>query len=438
MTNRVLRTAVAALLVSVLGAAVASAQAAGPNVNLSPDPLAGTHARGKLQAEPDLAIDPNDPQHLVAAVQEGRFHSGGGALAIAFATSTDGGSTWATGLLPGLTDASGGTYDRASDPVAAVGPDGTAYVASLLFNEDNPDTAIAVSRSSDGGITWPEPVAVATTDDPSSFWDKEWIVADPVDGSLYVAWKDFTGFGDGGPMLLSRSTDGGDTWSTPRSITPNHNAFAAQPLVLPNGRLAVVYSVHREKIRIIRSRDGGQTFGRARAVAVMQPSVLAGLRTGDGLPSATVDPVTGVIHVAWQDGRRDASDVSSVRSTDGGRTWTEPRRVNRSPRGEAQFLPDVSASGSVVHVFYYDGTDDASDADLFTFSYSRSVDGGANFGAPVVVGDTSFPASAAASTTQGLMFGDYIGSAAGPAGAYAVWIDTRDGQPDMYTAGVGP
>lgn len=438
MAHRSVRAGVAALLVLVLGAATAYAQTVGPNVDLSPDPLAAEHQRGGLQAEPDLAIDPNDPQHLVATVQEGRFHSGGGALAIAYATSTDGGSTWATGLLPGLTEASGGAFDRASDPVAAIGPDGTAFVASLLFNADDPDTAIAVSRSSDGGITWEEPVAIATTDDPGSYWDKEWIVADPTTGSLYVVWKDFTGIGDGGPMLMSRSTDGGDTWTGPRSITPDRNAFAAQPLVLPNGRFAVVYSVHRERIRIIRSRDGGETFGRPRTIAVMQPSVLPGLRTGDGLPSATVDPVTGAIHVAWQDDRRDASDVFTVGSTDGGRSWTEPRRVNRSPRGEAQFLPDVSAFGGVVHVFYHDGTDAGSDADLFTFSYSRSVDGGTNFGAPVTVGDIAFSSSAAASTTQGAMFGDYMGSAAGPATAHAVWVDTRDGQPDLYTASVGP
>ena len=53
---------------------------------------------------------------LVAAFQTGRI-APGGATDIGWATSTDGGTTWTHGFLPGLTTGEGsGPYDAASDP----------------------------------------------------------------------------------------------------------------------------------------------------------------------------------------------------------------------------------------------------------------------------------------------------------------------------------
>src|ERR1700692_2915736 len=56
---------------------------------------------------------------LVAAFQTGRIVGGGG-TAIGWATSTDSGSTWSHGFLPGLTTGNGGgPYSAASDPAVA-------------------------------------------------------------------------------------------------------------------------------------------------------------------------------------------------------------------------------------------------------------------------------------------------------------------------------
>src|SRR5262245_20180802 len=56
---------------------------------------------------------------IVSAIQMGRFVVGGGSSDIGFATSTNGGATWTSGSLPGLTVFTGGPYDRASDPSVA-------------------------------------------------------------------------------------------------------------------------------------------------------------------------------------------------------------------------------------------------------------------------------------------------------------------------------
>jgi hypothetical protein len=73
------------------------------------------------QAEPDIAVDPNDPNVVVAVFQQGRFEDAG-SVDPGFAWSHDGGRSWRHGALPNLTTAVGGEFPRASDPVVAFGP----------------------------------------------------------------------------------------------------------------------------------------------------------------------------------------------------------------------------------------------------------------------------------------------------------------------------
>src|SRR5215218_2559356 len=155
---------------------------------LRPDGGAG---QAKTQAEPFLAIDPEKDLRLLAAYQEGRFASGG-ARSLTWAFSKNGGRTWREGAVPGLTHASGGAFEKASDPWVAYGTGGRAYYASLLFNETSPENGVYVSTSEDGGRNWGPPVAVHNGD-ANNFDDKEAIVVDnyadsPFRGRVYVAW----------------------------------------------------------------------------------------------------------------------------------------------------------------------------------------------------------------------------------------------------------
>src|SRR6266545_1630758 len=95
--------------------------------------------------EPYVAIDPNHPRVVVAVFQVGRFPDGG-AAAIGFARSHDGGRTWTSGVLPGLTRGFGGSFFRASDPSVAFGPDGSAYASSIVIRGPDREEGIAVNR----------------------------------------------------------------------------------------------------------------------------------------------------------------------------------------------------------------------------------------------------------------------------------------------------
>ena len=69
---------------------------------ISADPFAGlSGAEADTEVEPDIAVDPNDPDVVVAVFQQGRFDQSGGCVDPGFATSRDGGRTWITGSLPG-------------------------------------------------------------------------------------------------------------------------------------------------------------------------------------------------------------------------------------------------------------------------------------------------------------------------------------------------
>ena len=83
---------------------------------ISSDPFTIGPGQHATEVEPHMF---SNGQTMVAAFQTGRI-VGGGATDVGWAASTDGGTTWTKGFLPGLTKGEGtGPYDAASDPAVA-------------------------------------------------------------------------------------------------------------------------------------------------------------------------------------------------------------------------------------------------------------------------------------------------------------------------------
>src|ERR1700739_1469806 len=179
---------------------------------ISSDPFTVSPGQHATEVEPHMLANGST---LVAAFQTGRI-SGGGATAIGWATSSDGGTSWAHGFLPDLTTGEGsGPYDAASDPVVAYdAKHGLWMIASLPISNTFQTPAVAVSRSTDGGLTWQNPVSADATA-PSS--DKNWIVCDtwassPHYGNCYLQWDDPSAADE---IFMSTSSDAGLTWGAP-------------------------------------------------------------------------------------------------------------------------------------------------------------------------------------------------------------------------------
>ena len=145
-------------------------------------------------------------------------------------------------VVPGLTPCSGGSlqrFQRVSDPWISFAPNGDLYYVSLGLGFIGPQTtAILVSKSTDGGLTWSDPATLAEDQVPV-FHDKEAIAADPNDPNLvYAVWDRLHFDFDIGPAVIARSTDGGATWEPARVLYdpgPGNQTIANQIVVQPDG-----------------------------------------------------------------------------------------------------------------------------------------------------------------------------------------------------------
>jgi hypothetical protein len=109
-------------------------------------------------------------------------------------------------------------------------------------------------------------------------------------------------------------------------------------------------------------------------------------------------------------------DNLATTSTDGGRTWTQPVRVNDDPKsnGKDQVMQAlaVDPTDGVAYVVFYDRRDDPKNM-LPTVTLARSTDGGRTFTNYAWSGTTLDPKQAS--------LGDYIGLAAQDGLVYGAW-----------------
>jgi hypothetical protein len=180
------------------------------------------------EVEPWVAVNPRDPANVVGVWQQDRF-TFGGSRGLVTSASHDGGRTWNRTFAhfsrcAGGNAANGGDYERASDPWVTFSPNGVAYQIALVFDFFDFPQAVLVSRSTDGGDTWSQPTPLIRDTDPTVGDDKESITADPVHSRfVYAVWDRLQldptfTTALGQPAWFSRTTDGGETWEPARVI----------------------------------------------------------------------------------------------------------------------------------------------------------------------------------------------------------------------------
>ncbi|HEY0346144.1 MAG TPA: sialidase family protein [Solirubrobacteraceae bacterium] len=453
---RRLRTT-AGLATAFIMAAAPSAHAAVPRTLIASDPFTNPQSQHAAIVEPDTFAFGSA---IVAAAQSGRYFNGG-ASGIRYATSTDGGTTWTQGTLPGITlwDGTGGGYQRATDPAVAYdAQDGVWLVSTLALKEDATgapsEPALLTSRSTDGGLTFGAPVVTAPFVAGTNY-DKNWIVCDnhatlPSGaansryGNCYTTWDDN---GQGNLLLNSTSTDGGLTWGPPVPTTRRATGIGGQPVVQPNGTVVVASeNVNETQIIAYRSTNGGASWTAPVLIANVADHVPAGNLRSSPLPSAEVD-AAGRVYVAWQDCRFRAACTSNdiVLSTSAnGTAWTAPARVpiDAATSGADHFIPGLgvdpttSAGGARLGLTYYAYADAAcTTACALQVGYIQSNSGGASWGSPVALVDP-FPLADLPNTTQGPMVGDYISTSWVGGRAFGAVAVARPRSPGAFSQGL--
>lgn len=182
-----------------------------------------------------------------------------------FGFSSDGGHTWHDG---GILPPAGADDQFFGDPSITVDAAGNFFYASLYAN---PAITLGVSvsrgRFVNDVLVFDPPVLAGVPGQTDSF-DKEWIAADPVDGTLYVSYTRF--FDAGGDQIeLIRSRDHGRTWSAPLLVSDpaTESVQGSRPIVGEDHAVFVVYTVtdltdFNTHMRIRRSTDHGRSIGR--------------------------------------------------------------------------------------------------------------------------------------------------------------------------------
>ena len=418
------------------------------------------------EVEPQVAVNPAVAGNIIGVWQQDRW-STGGARGLVAGFSIDGGASWSQTTLPFSVCApnandvvdpfTGAPYNRASDPWVSIGPDGTAYTVGLLAtdttapNGGNNDTGVAAATSTDGGKTWGNAQMIKSDQGTSPifevtqfFNDKESVTADPIHaGTAYVVWDrlkspshspdaDLRAHAFRGPAWFSKTIDGGKTWKGTRAIfDPGQNSQTIGNVIVVDPKTDVLYDFFENiqttgspkfiprgfSVGFVSSSDGGTTWS---GPTIVSAQVLANdfatngalLRTGAGLPSVAIDPSSEQLYVVWEDARFTGGavnqDVIST-STNGGKTWTTPAVVSKTPDTTPAFTTTVAVnSDGTVAVTYYDMRNpDGITTGLPTdYWLVTSTDHGASFGNEVRITPTSFDMSIAPNA-GGLFLGDY-------------------------------
>lgn len=289
-------------------------------------------------------------------------------------------------------------------------------------------------RSLDSGASWSEEVEISSreagVDSPS-------IVA--VGEAVYIIWRGVDS--DRLCLFFKRSLNRGASWSLTVSIPDSYPGVSISPptlAVADQGSAHTAYvvwasgtpqnvsgkRVTTKEIYLRSNPRANQIQGEdawGAALPVTQP---------DGFSSWTpsVAAWKNTVHVAWTDERHDTMECTLGgvcreeeyyrRSLDGGMTWEPELRLTTDPEGARaeSWAPSLSAWGESVHLAYFDKR-----TGLFQIYYRRSLDGGATWGADMLLSSGQGPLAA---VRPSLM--------AAANDVHVAWFEYQDFPADIY------
>jgi hypothetical protein len=381
--------------------------------------------------EPSICLDPRDPNRVVAGSNITNVYY-----------SEDAGKTWTKKTQK----SSFGVY---GDPVIVCDTAGAFY----HFHLSNPPTGSWIDRivgqkSIDGGKTWNDGATMGKNGTKNQ--DKHWISVDHTTNTLYCTWTQFDKYEskepkDSSHILFSKSTDGGASWATPTRIDAqggdclddDDTVEGAVPCVGTKGEVYVAWAGPTGLV-FNRSLDGGATWlPREKKISDINGGwtySISGIYRANGLPFTACDTsqskYRGTIYVNWSDQKNgvDNTDIWLLKSTDGGITWSERKRVNDDNSNHQQFFTSMTVdqkTGFLWFVFYDRRNSTGDSTDVYM---AVSKDGGETF-RNFKVSEQAFSPH---STT---FFGDYTHISAQNNVVRPIWTAmSARGQKTVYTA----
>jgi hypothetical protein len=418
------------------------------NLTCTPAPCVFTNVQASGGSAPanetPVAVNTKKLKHVLAGAND---YSCSSSLA-GFYTSASGGSTWARSCAALVAGGNGG----GGDPIVGYDLKSDAFRGSITFLSTGL-WAIGLSKSTNNGATWGTPVLAVPSLLPSGESDKPWLQVDTSPTSRWPNWLSISN-----EISVSHSTDGNTTWTTTTVIPTAHFPTINQFSDLAISKDGTVYVSWMRcsatgasgncggtvaHMMLSKSNDGGNTWSTPVVVHKVTLTPANGCCYYGAIPNTServsdipviasdnsTGPNAGNLYIADYTYAHGYMKVQVTKSTDGGAHWSKAIGVAPATDKHDQFFPWINVSNKgAVGVTWMDRRNDPAN-----LSYEE-------FGAVSTDGATTFPTNyqLAANPSNpnndgfgGTFIGDYTGNAwAGPA-LYATWTDTSNGSSDQ-------
>lgn len=283
----------------------------------------------------------------------------------------------------------------------------TLYVLwqEIVFSGGTHGGEIFFARSTDGGRTFSEPINLSTTQAGAGkgrlsrrLWHNGSLdLAVPSPDTIYAAWTEYEG-----PLRLSRSTDGGAHFSEPLHVAGRDTMPARGPSLAVDGQgtLHLAWAVGEDPaadIRYAYSTDQGRSFS--------EPQVVAESEGHSDAPSLAVDR-SGTLHLAYGEQLPTSSGRGHIRYTrkpPAKTSFEAPKSLSGddTEQAESAHFPTLRVTGDTVAILWerYPGDDDRP----LGLRLTVSSDGGSTFSSPSLVPGSADPALGFNGSQQGLL-----------------------------------
>ncbi|MEN8223789.1 MAG: GEVED domain-containing protein [Bacteroidota bacterium] len=412
----------------------------------SPDVPVTTES--STQSENSIFINPADPQNVLNSNNSGAdpyppFYGANDLF------SFDGGITW-------MGEVQGAGVGNSGDPAVVIGNNGWYYVNHITSGANyGQQLAYSTDQGSNWNVVMIDDGASAYVLDKNHFWIDNNLNS-AYEGNLYCAWTDFDGVHDN-EIALSYSSDEGLSWSTAVNISSAANAGShCQGVNIntgPNGEVYAVFAIYDGKadetaFGLAKSLDGGANWTPANRIienvrGIRSSGTSKNMRV-NSFPVLAVDnsngSFSGNLYMVWTNigtpgiNTGNDIDVYMIRSEDQGNSWSDPVRVNQDDAGlgHEHYSPWITcdpANGTLSVVFYDDRNVGGAECEVFC---ANSYDAG-NTWEDFKVSDVSFTPTPIPGLAMGYM-GDYLGISARDSYVYPCWTDTRTGSAMTYVS----
>ena len=279
------------------------------------------------------------------------------------------------------------------DPSVTFGPGGDIGVVWV----DNERQAVFFQRFEDEAVPRATPVEVSRSPEVFSWLPR---VVMTGDDEVFVLWQEivFSGGSHGGEIYFARSGDGGRTFEAPLNLS-NTPAGAGKGRLTgerwsngsldltrgPGGELFAAWTEYEGALWLSRSTDGGRSFSPPIRVAGEQRAPARG-------PSIAVGP-DETVHLAWTVGEDESADIRYAQSDDGGVSFGPPRLVSESDGHADAPKLDVDEDAAVHLVFTVGPMRRSERARVH---YTRRRSGEPSFDEPRVISELRPPSGASA------------------------------------------